>query len=87
MIGAWGYKFFETDHDYNIVAHLGADMGLLPHSQPLPQGVGEYSSLWKPVSIQTSLHPVTKQNSCRLVVISSSQTDRVSRPQASGLAT
>jgi hypothetical protein len=42
MIGAWGYKFFETDHDYNIVAHLGADMGLLTPIASLPRGIGQY---------------------------------------------
>ena len=28
MIGAWGFQFFESDHDYDIVNHLSADMGL-----------------------------------------------------------
>ncbi|KAJ4299749.1 hypothetical protein N0V90_004995 [Kalmusia sp. IMI 367209] len=32
MIGAWGWKFFESDHDYDIVAHLGADMGICKYN-------------------------------------------------------
>lgn len=32
MIGAWGFKFFESDHDYDIVLHLSADMGLSEYS-------------------------------------------------------
>lgn len=31
-IGAWGFRFFESDHDYDIVAHLSADCGFWDQS-------------------------------------------------------
>ncbi|KAL5427451.1 hypothetical protein PMIN07_007805 [Paraphaeosphaeria minitans] len=33
MIGAWGFKFFEGDHDHDIAAHLSADMGLSKYNR------------------------------------------------------
>ncbi|KAF1967970.1 hypothetical protein BU23DRAFT_572787 [Bimuria novae-zelandiae CBS 107.79] len=30
--GAWGHKFFESDHDQDIVAQLGADMGICKYN-------------------------------------------------------
>lgn len=30
--GAWGYRFFECDHDQDIVTHLSADMGVCKYN-------------------------------------------------------